>query len=154
MHNLHHNSTKVNFNSSNGSSTNKSMSLSHPSLAQPTPRSLRQLTTISCDRSPLWTALTTAQVITVDVEVDYVDDDSWHNDFDYNDNEKGKMMSQQQNDIEFDVISWLFLTENFFVTLSKFMILWPLKIMWRIREEIFFVILWIQQDINSSTKVC
>lgn len=72
MHNLHHNSTtKTHFNSSNGSSSveaNKSMSLSHPSL------SLRQLTTISCDRSPLWTALTTAQVITVDV--DYVDDDS------------------------------------------------------------------------------
>jgi hypothetical protein len=71
MHNLHHlhNSNKFNFNFSSESSS-KSMSLSHPSLSLLTPRSA----TISGDRSPLWTALTTAQVISIDAE--YMDDDS------------------------------------------------------------------------------
>jgi hypothetical protein len=81
MHNLNHqhqtNGNKFNFNfdSSVPSATNKSMSLSHPSLthANVPPRANRQLTTISSDRSPLWTALTTAQVISVDVDVDYVE---------------------------------------------------------------------------------
>lgn len=37
----------------------------------PTPRSQRKLTTISGNRSPLWTTLTTAQTI-----IDYVEEDS------------------------------------------------------------------------------
>lgn len=58
------NSIKLNLNLTCDTPNNKSMSLSHPSLSQALSRSR-----YSTD-SPLWTALTTAQVITVD----YVDE--------------------------------------------------------------------------------
>lgn len=47
--------------------TNKSMSLSHPSLSQTLSRSSgKYLTTVDRSCIPLWTTLTTAQVITAD----------------------------------------------------------------------------------------
>jgi hypothetical protein len=52
--------------------TNKSMSLSHPSLSLTSARSARYQTAVDRSRSPLWTALTTAQIITVDV--DFIDE--------------------------------------------------------------------------------
>lgn len=84
MHNLHHNSEisnggssvseecnsiKLNLNLTCDTPNNKSMSLSHPSLSQALSRS-RYSTAVDTSSSPLWTALTTAQVITVD----YVDE--------------------------------------------------------------------------------
>lgn len=62
-------STKFSFISSNGSKLSSSISLT----TLPTPRSTRTLTSMSGNRSPLWTALTTAQTIS-----DYADYDSWH----------------------------------------------------------------------------
>lgn len=82
MHNLHHNSEitnggggvsdecnsiRLNINLASDSTNNKSMSLSHPSLSQALSRS-RYLTAVDTSSSPLWTALTTAQVITIDYE--------------------------------------------------------------------------------------
>lgn len=84
MHNLHHNSNgngavdseysniitrKLNLNLT-CETTNKSMSLSHPSLTQTLSRSGKYLTAVDRSFSPLWSTLTTAQVITVD----YVDE--------------------------------------------------------------------------------
>lgn len=60
------NSINLNLNlTCDSTANNKSMSLSHPSLSQALSRS-RYLTAVDTSSSPLWTALTTAQVITVD----------------------------------------------------------------------------------------
>lgn len=72
MHNLNHHNTgggKLNLNFLSACDpTNKSMSLSHPSLSQGAARPLRYLTATERSCSPLWTALTTAQVITIETE--------------------------------------------------------------------------------------
>lgn len=77
MHNLNHHNTsgaKLNLNFPTVcESTNKSMSLSHPSLSQNVSRPLRYLTVTERSCSPLWTALTTAQVITIETDCDDIE---------------------------------------------------------------------------------